>query len=96
MEFRILGPVEVLNAGVPVVLGGPRHRALLAVLLVHAGDVVTATRLIEALWGDEPPRTASAMLHVRIAELRGALRAGRPGHTGELLTRGSGYLLMVG
>jgi predicted ATPase/DNA-binding SARP family transcriptional activator len=96
VEYRILGPLEMFHAGVSVVLGGPRHRALLAVLLVHAGEVVSAARLIHALWGDEPPKTASALLHVRIAELRGALRGGRPERSGGLLTRGSGYLLQIG
>ena len=96
MEYRILGPLELFHAGVSVVLGGPRHRALLAVLLVHAGEVVSAARLIHALWGDEPPKTASALLHVRIAELRGALRGGRPERSGGLLTRGSGYLMQIG
>lgn len=96
MEFRILGTMEVLHAGASVSPGGPRHRALLAVLLVHAGEVVTAARLIQALWGDRPPRTASAMLHVRVAELRRALRDGRTEPGSQLLTRGSGYLLQVG
>jgi 2-polyprenyl-6-methoxyphenol hydroxylase-like FAD-dependent oxidoreductase len=74
VEFRILGPVEVVHADSPVELGGPRHRRLLAVLLLHAGRVVTAGSLTRALWGEDPPRSAPAMLQVRISELRTSLR----------------------
>ena len=88
-EFRILGTVEAVRDGAPLVLGGPRHRRLLAALLVHAGEVLSAGRLIDALWGASPPRSAPAMLHVRVSELRAALRA-----TGtELQTQHGGYLL---
>jgi predicted ATPase/DNA-binding SARP family transcriptional activator len=96
VEFRILGPLEVSHAGSPVPVGGPRHRALLTVLLVHADEVVSTERLIQALWGDEAPNSASAIVHVRVSELRKALRAGRPDRDAGLLTRGSGYVLQVG
>jgi DNA-binding SARP family transcriptional activator len=74
VEFRILGPVEVMHEGSVISVGGPRHRRLLAVLVLYAGRVVPAATLIDALWGDAPPRSASAMLHVRVSELRSALR----------------------
>ena len=78
MEFRILGPVQVMHAGSELPLGGPRHRKLLAALLLHADEVVPVGRLVDALWGESPPRSARDMLHVRVSELRTALRAGRP------------------
>jgi DNA-binding SARP family transcriptional activator len=96
VRFRILGPIEAARAGTTLDLGGPRHRKLLAVLLVHAGEVVSTERLIQALWGDEPPEGAAAALHVRVSELRKALRGAQPGADAGLLTRGSGYLLQVG
>ena len=74
-RFRILGALEIFHAGSLLQLGGPRHRKLLAVLLVNAGDVVSSERLISALWGESPPNSAAAMLHVRISEIRASLRA---------------------
>ena len=59
MEFRILGPLEVLAAGGrSVPLGGPKQRALLAVLLVHVNQVISTDRLIDELWGGQPPQAA--------------------------------------
>jgi DNA-binding SARP family transcriptional activator len=55
MEFRILGPLEVHDGAAPVAIPGVKERALLVDLLVHAGRVVPADRLIEDLWGDDPP-----------------------------------------
>jgi DNA-binding SARP family transcriptional activator len=55
MEFRILGPLEVRNAGSPVRLGGPKQRALLALLLIRGGEVVTTDRLVDELWPERPP-----------------------------------------
>jgi predicted ATPase/DNA-binding SARP family transcriptional activator len=93
LEFRILGGLEVVHAGVPLALGGPRHRRLLAVLLLNAGETVSKGRLVEALWGDVPPKSASEMLYVRIAELRAALRAGRSAPQAGLIGRNGGYML---
>ena len=75
LEFRILGPLEVLSDGEPLVLGGKRQRALLAALLVQAGRVVTTDRLLYDLWGEEPPRTASTSLHNLVSQLRKQLGA---------------------
>jgi DNA-binding SARP family transcriptional activator len=62
MEFRILGPLEVLENGHPVPLGGSKQRALLASLLLHANEVVSRDRLIDELWGASPPATAPTAL----------------------------------
>jgi predicted ATPase/DNA-binding SARP family transcriptional activator len=99
VEFRILGPVQVTHEGSELPVGGPRHRRLLAVLLLHADEVVPVDRLVDALWGETPPRSARDMLHVRVSELRNGLRAGRRDRTDRaagLLARGGGYLLRVG
>jgi DNA-binding SARP family transcriptional activator/class 3 adenylate cyclase/tetratricopeptide (TPR) repeat protein len=97
VEFRVLGPLEVLAEGRPVALGGTKQRALLAVLLLHAGQVVPAERLIDDLWGDAPPNTAANALWVHVAGLRKALEPGRrKGQSGTVLvTRPPGYLLKV-
>jgi predicted ATPase/DNA-binding SARP family transcriptional activator len=91
MEYRILGPLEVRRGDSPLPVGGPRHRKLLAVLLLHAGDMVSAEHLIGALWGNEPPASAAAMLHVRISEVRAALRG--VGADVGLVTQSGGYRL---
>ena len=96
VEYRILGRTEVLQGGTPLGIIAPRHRKLLAALLVHADDVVPADRLIENLWGHDVPRSAPAILHVRISELRGALRGGGASDTAGIVTRGSGYSLVLG
>ena len=59
-------------------LRGPRQRALLAFLLVHANEVVAEERLLEELWGDEPPESGLAALRVRVSQLRKALEDGEP------------------
>jgi DNA-binding SARP family transcriptional activator len=97
MDFQILGPLEVRREGQPVPLGAAKLRALLAILLLHAGEVVSSERLIDGIWGDEPPGTASHALQVYVAQLRKALE---PGHARgaphrRVLTRAGGYLLHV-
>ena len=96
MEYRILGPLEVFWEGSQVQLGGPRHRKLLAVLLLNAGGVVSAERLISALWGEEPPASAAAMLHVRVSEVRSALRRGGADAGAGIATLHGGYRLEIG
>ena len=73
MDFRVLGPLEVSDDGRTLDLGGAKHRTLLAILLLHANEVVSADRLIDALWEDEPPETAAKALQVYISQLRKAL-----------------------
>jgi DNA-binding SARP family transcriptional activator len=64
MDFRLLGPLEVLEHDRPLALGGGRQRSLLAVLLLHANEVVSNDRLIDALWGQTPPPTAAKTVQV--------------------------------
>ncbi len=90
MEFRLLGPLEVVgDDGVPVALGGPRPRSLLAQLLLHPNEVVSTDRLIDAVWGESPPASAQNALQVHVHALRGALGADR------IVTRAPGYLVRV-
>ena len=89
MEHRILGPLEALGDDGPLRLGGAKQRAVLALLLVHSGRVVSQERLIDELWGDAPPETARESVHVYISRLRKALPPGA------LVTEGAGYALQV-
>ena len=70
MEFRILGPLEVLDGDVPVRVTGPRQRALLAILLLKANEVVSTDRLIDDLWGETLPRNAANALQASVSRLR--------------------------
>ena len=94
MRFTILGPVEMWVDGHPLPGLAPRHRAVLAYLLLHAGTVVGPERLIGALWGQEPPDTARAQVHAAVAAIRRVLR--RAGAAGLLATRAGGYVMQPG
>ena len=96
MRYRILGPLGVLDdAGRPIPLSGQREQVLLATLLLEADRVVSADRLIEALWGDHPPTTAANALQVHVSKLRKKL--GDPaGSENPLHTESPGYVLRVG
>jgi DNA-binding SARP family transcriptional activator len=89
VEYRILGPLEVSEGGTVLSIPGAKERAVLALLLVHAGEIVPADRLVDQVWGDESPGSARRSLRVRMAHLRTALGADR------ILTRPPGYLLHV-
>ena len=89
MEFRILGPLEVSDEGGEVSLGGGKPRALLAVLLLHPNEVVSADRLIDELWGEDSPERAAAALRVNVSRLRKALSQD------VLATRSPGYVIRV-
>ena len=89
LEFRILGPFEVVEQQRPVLLGGPKQRALLAILLLRRGEAVSSDRLIDQLWGERPPATAAKTLQGYVSHLRKALG------NEVLLTRGGGYLLVA-
>src|SRR5260221_130722 len=92
MDFGILGPLEASDEGRALPLGGTKQRALLALLLLHANHIVSSDRLIDELWGDEPPESGTAALQVRVSKLRKALGAG-----GEaIVTRAPGYVIHVG
>lgn len=96
MRFAVLGPVEVTVDGRPLAVGGPQQRALLAVLLLDAGRVVSVDRLVECLWGDRPPAAARTLLQGCVAGLRRALDSGpTPDRAGRLVTRAPGYRLDV-
>jgi DNA-binding SARP family transcriptional activator len=70
LEFRILGPLEVIQDGRVVPVTGRMQRAVLALLLLEAGEVVSVDRLVDALWGERPPRTAVASLQNFVSQLR--------------------------
>ena len=91
MNVRILGPLEVRDRGGLVDIRGHKPRALLAALSLEAGKAVTTDALIDALWGEAPPRTARAALQNYVAQLRRKLEPD-PGHPRYLLTEpGMGY-----
>jgi YVTN family beta-propeller protein len=87
IEFRVLGPFEVVDQDRVLALGSPQQRALLAVLLLHRGEAVSADRLIDALWGEKAPPTAIKIVQGYVSGLRKALGDGL------LATRAHGYLL---
>jgi DNA-binding SARP family transcriptional activator len=93
MDFRILGPLEVLDKDDRVALGGDKQRALLALLLVNAGETLSTDRLIDELWGEHPPATAAKTVQVHISRLRKALAAGDS--DGLVVTREHGYQLDI-
>jgi DNA-binding SARP family transcriptional activator/type II secretory pathway predicted ATPase ExeA len=97
MRFHVLGPLEVEADDGPVVLGGPKERLLLALLLTRPNQVVSLEALIRGLWGEQPPPTAAKTLQSHVKRLRRALEPGRVrGAAGEVLvTRPPGYLLRV-
>ena len=87
MDFRILGPLEVARDGAPLALGAAQQRALLAVLVLHRGEVVSVDRLVDELWGERPPAAAAKTVQVYVSQLRKALGAG------VIVTQGRGYRL---
>ena len=94
MQISVLGPVEVSVDGRPVAIGPGKPRALLTLLALHEGTTVSTGRLVEGLWGDEPPPTAHKMVQVYVSQLRKTLAAGGDG--AEIVTRGRGYELRLG
>jgi DNA-binding SARP family transcriptional activator len=87
IAFRLLGPLEVEVGGATLPLGGHKQRALLALLLIHAREVLPTDRLVDELWGERPPKTATTSLQNFVAQLRKVLPAGL------LVTRAPGYVL---
>jgi predicted ATPase/DNA-binding SARP family transcriptional activator len=88
VEFRVLGPLDVIVDGESARLGGPRPRAVLGTLLVHAGAAVSVERLVEQVWGDAPPPTVNSALQVHISALRKVLGD-------RLVTTATGYLVQA-
>ncbi|MFG2043268.1 BTAD domain-containing putative transcriptional regulator [Dactylosporangium sp. NPDC048998] len=97
LQFHILGPLEVANAGGPVDTGTPKQRAVLAMLATQPGRIVSVQRLIDELWADEPPERAIASLQAYVSRLRRALEPGRTSRdrSAVLVSRAPGYLLQV-
>lgn len=89
MEFRILGSLEVVGRGGGVKLGGTKQRSLLAFLLLNPNRAISRDRLIDELWGDQPPVTAATAIQVHVSQLRKAL--GRD----VIVTQTPGYLIRV-
>ena len=89
LEFRLLGPLEALLDGEPIPLGGARQRALVALLLLRANEVVSRDRLIEDLWRDQAPETATNALAALVTRLRRVLPAD------VLVTKPSGYSIEI-
>jgi DNA-binding SARP family transcriptional activator len=96
MDFRILGPLEVLDEGRAITLGGAKQRALLALLLLHANETLSTDRLIDELWGEHPPANAAKTVQMQISRLRKALGTDvGTGSAGLLVTRERGYELRL-
>jgi class 3 adenylate cyclase len=89
LEIRLLGPLEARIDGRPVELRRPKQRALLALLALRAGEVVSTDRLVDELWGEAPPKSALGSLQNVVSELRKTLGAE------VLVTRSPGYVLAV-
>ena len=89
LEFRILGPLEVLADERPLVIGGKRQRGVLAALLLEARRVIPTDRLVSDLWGESPPKTAATSLHNLVSQLRKELGPET------LVTQAPGYVLQV-
>ena len=93
VEFRALGPLEVVAGGQALALGGAQQRAVLALLLVCTPEAVSLDRLTDELWGDRPPATAQHALQVYVSRIRKVLRAGGGGVA--VRSSRSGYALEV-
>lgn len=91
MDIRVLGPLEVFDGTAEMRLGGPKKRAVLAILVVHGNSVVSAERLIDEVWGEDPPTSARRTLHSYVASLRKLLNA----HGVILHGRHGGYILDI-
>lgn len=89
VEFRLLGPVEAIIDDKSVTIAGPRQEIVLALLLLEHDHVVSVQRLIDALWGDDPPRTAKSQVQITISSLRQLLSADI------IVTRSHGYLISI-
>ncbi|MEV7558422.1 AfsR/SARP family transcriptional regulator [Streptomyces sp. NPDC089795] len=100
LDFRVLGPVELLDhrSGARFAPSGGKQRALLAALVVRAGEVLSAERLIDELWGDRPPARAANALHAHVARLRRLLPSTGDGspEQARIATHPLGYLLRLG
>jgi basic membrane lipoprotein Med (substrate-binding protein (PBP1-ABC) superfamily)/DNA-binding SARP family transcriptional activator len=92
LEFRVLGPLEACAGGRSIPLGGGKQRAVLSLLLLRAGELVTIEHLVEGLWGEEPPASAAHTIEGYVSRLRRVLEP--DGAT--VVRRGGGYVLELG
>jgi DNA-binding SARP family transcriptional activator len=90
MELRVLGPLEVLRDGEPVRIPGAKERALLALLVIHRGQVVSTDQLIDQLWGEDLPDNPANALQAVVSRLRRVLDGDRV-----IVTRKPGYALQL-
>src|SRR4029453_8856947 len=96
LRFRILGPLEVTRGADALTLGGPRQKAVLACLLVHANEVVPIDALADGIWEGRPPDSATGTIRTYVSHLRRVVEAGPAGGNGHvLLTTPPGYRLRV-
>ena len=97
LAVRVLGPIEVLRDGVPVDLGGPQQRAVVAHLALDAGRVVPVDRLIDRVWGDEPSRTSLGTLQSYVSRLRRVVEPRREAGAAPqvLVSEAPGYVLRL-
>ena len=89
MEFRLLGPLEVVDGTEPVALGGRKARALLGRLVLDVNRTVSVQRLVDDLWGDDAPESAAKMVQIHVSQLRKVLPEA------VLLTRPPGYVVEI-
>jgi DNA-binding SARP family transcriptional activator len=97
LTVHVLGPVEVRRDGAPLDLGGPQQRAVIAHLAIDVGRVVSVERLIDRLWGDEPPRTPLGTLQSYVSRLRRVIEPAREAGTAPqvLVSEAPGYVLRL-
>jgi len=96
LDFRVLGPLQLVANGTLLPLGGAKQRAVLGLLLVCANEVVSSDRMIDELWGDSPPESAANMLQGYVSHLRKTLEPGRGrGEYEVLVSRPPGYMLEI-
>src|SRR6187549_3448881 len=97
LEFRVLGPLEARADDQSLDLAGPRQRAVLAALLIDVAKVVSVDRLVDDLWGDDPPAAATGSLQAYVSNLRRILEPDRPPRAPArvLVSRPPGYVLQV-
>lgn len=91
LDFRILGPLEAVAGGRALELGGAQRRALLAVLVLNPNQVVSIDRLIDELWGEQPPPTAAHTIQVHVSQLRKLLGSASKA----LVTQRPGYMIRI-
>jgi len=90
IELRVLGPLEVFRDGEPVRIPGDKERALLALLAIHGGEVVSTDHLIDRLWGKDLPDNPANALQAVVSRLRRAL-----GRDGVIVTKKPGYAFLM-